>query len=122
MIPEFVGRFPVIATLNQLDEDALIEILTKPKNALVRQYQKLFNIDGVKLTFTDDALKAIAKKAIERKTGARALRSILEDIMLDVMYLIPSEKGIAECIINEDVVNKKAQTLLMYKEKKAKNA
>lgn len=122
MIPEFVGRFPVIATLNQLDEDALIEILTKPKNALVRQYQKLFNIDGVKLTFTEDALKAIAKKAIERKTGARALRSILEDIMLDVMYLIPSEKGIAECIINEDVVNKKAQTLLMYKEKKAKNA
>jgi len=122
MIPEFVGRFPVVATLNQLDEDALIEILTKPKNALVKQYQKLFSIDGVKLTFTDDALRAIAKKAIERKTGARALRSILEDIMLDVMYLIPSEKGINECIINEDVVNKKSSPILIYKEKKVKHA
>ena len=122
MIPEFVGRFPVVATLNQLDEDALIEILTKPKNALVKQYQKLFSIDGVKLTFTDDALRAIAKKAIERKTGARALRSILEDIMLDVMYLIPSERGINECIINEDVVNKKASPILIYKEKKVKHA
>ncbi|WP_028842233.1 ATP-dependent Clp protease ATP-binding subunit ClpX [Thermodesulfovibrio yellowstonii] len=122
MIPEFVGRFPVVATLNQLDEDALIEILTKPKNALVKQYQKLFSIDGVKLTFTDDALRAIAKKAIERKTGARALRSILEDIMLDVMYLIPSEQGINECIINEDVVNKKASPILIYKEKKVKHA
>ncbi len=107
MIPEFVGRFPVVATLGELDEDALVEILTKPKNALVKQYQKLFNIDGVKLTFTDDALRAIAKKAIERKTGARALRSILEEIMLDVMYIIPSEKGISECIINADVVDKK---------------
>lgn len=122
MIPEFVGRFPVVATLNQLDENALIEILTKPKNALVKQYQKLFSIDGVKLTFTDDALRAIAKKAIERKTGARALRSILEDIMLDVMYLIPSEKGINECIINEDVVNKKSSPILIYKEKKVKHA
>jgi ATP-dependent Clp protease ATP-binding subunit ClpX len=122
MIPEFVGRFPVVATLNELDENALVEILTKPKNALVKQYQKLFSIDGVKLTFTEDALRAIAKKAIERKTGARALRSILEDIMLDVMYLIPSEKGISECIINEDVVNKKTSPLLIYKEKRAKHA
>ena len=121
MIPEFVGRFPVIATLTELDENALVEILTKPKNALVKQYQKLFSIDGVKLTFTDDALKAIARKAIERKTGARALRSILEDIMLDVMYLIPSEKGISECIINDEVVNKKASPLLIYKQK-AKHA
>ncbi|WP_353683584.1 ATP-dependent Clp protease ATP-binding subunit ClpX [Thermodesulfovibrio sp. 3907-1M] len=122
MIPEFVGRFPVVATLNELDENALVEILTKPKNALVKQYQKLFSIDGVKLTFTEDALRAIAKKAIERKTGARALRSILEDIMLDVMYLIPSEKGISECIINEDVVNKKTSPLLIYREKKVKQA
>lgn len=122
MIPEFVGRFPVVATLNQLDEESLVEILTKPKNALVKQYQKLFSIDGVKLTFTDDALRAIAKKSIERKTGARALRSILEDIMLDVMYLIPSEKGINECIINEDVVDKKASPILIYKEKKVKHA
>ncbi|MDI1472070.1 MAG: ATP-dependent Clp protease ATP-binding subunit ClpX [Thermodesulfovibrio sp.] len=120
MIPEFVGRFPVVATLCELNEDALVEILTKPKNALVKQYQKLFSIDGVKLTFTDEALRAIAKKAIERKTGARALRSILEDIMLDVMYLIPSEKGISECIINEEVVDKKASPILIYKEKKAK--
>jgi ATP-dependent Clp protease ATP-binding subunit ClpX len=120
MIPEFVGRFPVVATLCELNEDALVEILTKPKNALVKQYQKLFSIDGVKLTFTDEALRAIAKKAIERKTGARALRSILEDIMLDVMYLIPSEKGINECIINGEVVDKKASPILIYKEKKAK--
>ncbi|MEN2985287.1 MAG: ATP-dependent Clp protease ATP-binding subunit ClpX [Thermodesulfovibrionaceae bacterium] len=117
MIPEFVGRFPVVATLHELDEVALIDILTKPKNALIRQYQKLFSIDGVKLTFTDDALRAIAKKAIERKTGARALRSILEDIMLDVMYIIPSEKGISECIINEEVVNKKTSPILIYKQK-----
>lgn len=122
MIPEFVGRFPVVATLNQLDEEALIDILIKPKNALVKQYQKLFSMDGVKLTFTDDALRAIAKKALERKTGARALRSILEDIMLDVMYIIPSEKGIIECIINEDVVNKKSSPILIYKEKRAKHA
>jgi ATP-dependent Clp protease ATP-binding subunit ClpX len=123
MIPEFVGRFPVVATLGELNEEALVEILTKPKNSLVKQYQKLFSIDGVKLTFTDEALKAIARKAIERKTGARALRSILEDIMLDVMYIIPSEKGISECIINEEVVEKKATPLLIYKQKeKAKNA
>lgn len=123
MIPEFVGRFPVVATLNELDENALVEILTKPKNALVKQYQKLFSIDGVRLTFTEDALKAVAKKAIERKTGARALRSILEDVMLDVMYLIPSEKGISECIINEEVVNKKVPPILIYKQKeKAKHA
>mgnify|MGYP001048047951 FL=1 len=123
MIPEFVGRFPIIATLEELNENALVEILTKPKNALVKQYQKLFSMDGVKLIFTDDALHAIAKKALERKTGARALRSILEDIMLDVMYIIPSEKGISECIINEEVVEKKSSPILIYKQKeKVKNA
>jgi ATP-dependent Clp protease ATP-binding subunit ClpX len=104
LIPEFVGRLPVLATLHELSEDALVEILTRPKNALVRQYQRLFDFENVKLEFTDEALHAVAQQAIERKAGARGLRSILEHIMLDVMYEIPSQSNIRKCIVTEDVV------------------
>jgi ATP-dependent Clp protease ATP-binding subunit ClpX len=105
LIPEFVGRLPVTATLHELDEAALVQILTRPKNALVRQYQRLFDFENVKLEFTEDALRSIARQAIERKAGARGLRSILEHIMLDVMYEIPSQSNIKKCIISDDVVN-----------------
>ena len=105
LIPEFVGRLPVTATLHELNEDALVQILTRPKNALVRQYQRLFDFENVKLEFTEEALRSIALQAIERKAGARGLRSILEHIMLDVMYEIPSQSNIKKCIISEDVVN-----------------
>lgn len=121
LIPEFVGRLPVTAVLDELDEAALVRILTEPKNSLIRQYQKLLSFEDVKLRFTDSALTAIAKKAVQRKTGARGLRAILEEIMLDVMYEIPSEKGIAECIINEDTVVKKERPILIYK-KQAESA
>ena len=121
MIPEFVGRLPVVATLDELDEAALVKILTEPKNALIKQYQKLLSFDNVRLQFTDTALRAIAKKATERKTGARGLRAILEEIMLDVMYEIPSQKGIKECLINEDTVIKKEKPILIY-EKQAESA
>jgi ATP-dependent Clp protease ATP-binding subunit ClpX len=114
LIPEFVGRMPVVATLEELDEHALIDILTRPKNALVKQYQKLLGLEGCKLRFTDDALTAIAKKAITRKTGARGLRAILEDVMLEVMYDVPSQTGIKECIINAEVINDAADPLLIY--------
>jgi ATP-dependent Clp protease ATP-binding subunit ClpX len=114
LIPEFVGRMPVVATLEELDEAALIDILTRPKNALTKQYQKLLSLEGCKLRFTDDALVAIAKKAITRKTGARGLRAILEDTMLDVMYDVPSQTGIKECIINAEVISEGADPLLIY--------
>lgn len=114
MIPEFVGRLPVVAVLHELDEKALVKILTEPKNALIKQYEKLLSLDNVTLKFTEGALHAIAKKAIERKTGARGLRAILEDIMLDVMYEIPSRKDIKECVINEDVVIRKERPILIY--------
>jgi len=104
LIPEFIGRLPVTASLNQLDEDALVEILTKPKNALVKQYQKMLELDDVELEFEDDALVEIAKLAIERKTGARGLRSIIEGIMLDVMFDLPSREDIVKCIITKDTV------------------
>jgi len=104
LIPEFIGRLPVIASLEQLDEKALIEILTKPKNALVKQYQKMLEIDDVELEFEEGALTEIAKKAIERKTGARGLRSIIEGIMLDVMFDLPSREDITKCIITEETV------------------
>ncbi|MBI4691032.1 MAG: ATP-dependent Clp protease ATP-binding subunit ClpX [Nitrospirae bacterium] len=121
MIPEFVGRLPVVATLDELDETALVKILTEPKNALIKQYQKLLSFDNVRLRFTDTALKAIAKKATQRKTGARGLRAILEEVMLDVMYEIPSQKGIKECLINEDTITKKERPILIY-EKQAESA
>jgi ATP-dependent Clp protease ATP-binding subunit ClpX len=105
---------PVVATLEELSEHALIDILTRPKNALIKQYQKLLSLEGCKLRFSDDALVAVAKKAINRKTGARGLRAILEDVMLNVMYDVPSQPGIRECIINADVINDGAEPLLIY--------
>jgi ATP-dependent Clp protease ATP-binding subunit ClpX len=114
LIPEFIGRMPVVATLEELDEHALIDILTTPKNALIKQYQKLLALEGCKLRFTDDALIAVARKAIQRKTGARGLRAILEDVMLNVMYDVPSQPGIRECIINQEVINEGAEPLLIY--------
>ncbi len=117
LIPEFVGRLPVIASLRDLDEAALIKILTEPKNALVKQYQTLFGMEDVRLSFSDDALKAIAKKAIARKTGARGLRSIMEGILLDTMYDLPSYEGVEEVVINGEVVNGTAKPLLIYAER-----
>jgi ATP-dependent Clp protease ATP-binding subunit ClpX len=107
LIPEFIGRLPVISNLNPLDEDALIEILTKPKNALVKQYQKLLDIDGVELEFTDEALREISAQAIERKTGARGLRSIIEGVMLDVMFELPSRDDVVKCIITKETISDK---------------
>ena len=123
LIPEFVGRLPVIATLEDLDEDALVTILTEPKNALVKQYQRLFELEDVKLAFTDDALKAIAKRAISRKTGARGLRSILEAILLDTMFDLPGLKGVEEVMVNEEAVTAaEAKPLMIYAERKEKPA
>lgn len=121
LIPEFVGRMPVLTTLEELDEASLVKILMEPKNALIKQYQKLLSFDNVRLKFTDGALSAIARKAIQRKTGARGLRAILEEIMLDVMYEIPSQKGIRECLITEETVSKKEKPILIY-EKQAESA
>ncbi|MBE0452579.1 ATP-dependent Clp protease ATP-binding subunit ClpX [Roseovarius autotrophicus] len=120
LIPEFVGRLPVLATLEDLDEEALVIILTEPKNALVKQYQRLFEMEGTKLSFTDDALKAIAKRAIARKTGARGLRSILEDILLDTMFDLPSLSNVEEVVVNEEAVNSDAAPLVIYAETRGK--
>jgi ATP-dependent Clp protease ATP-binding subunit ClpX len=114
LIPEFIGRVPVVATLSELDEAALVEILRKPKNALVKQYQKLFEFESVKLKFTDGSLRAIAKEAMERKSGARGLRAILENLMLDVMYEVPSISNVKECIVSEEVVHQGKQPILVY--------
>ncbi len=122
LIPEFIGRLPVVSSLDDLDEKALFDILTKPKNALAKQYRKLFDLDKVKLKFTENALKAIAKMALKRKTGARGLRSIMEEIMLDIMYEIPSQPEIIECVVNEGVVTKRESPLLLYEKKEAKTA
>ena len=111
LIPEFIGRLPVIATLHDLDVPALVKILKEPKNALVKQYQKLFDMEGVKLGFTEDALKSIAEKAIKRKTGARGLRSIMEGILLDTMFELPSLNGVTECVINKEVAESRAAPL-----------
>ena len=108
MIPEFIGRLPIIATLKELDRKALIKITTEPKNALVKQYKKLLEIDGVELEFEPDALEAIVDKAIERKTGARGLRSIIENVMTDIMYDIPSNEKIEKCIITKDTIQNNA--------------
>ncbi|AFV10707.1 ATP-dependent Clp protease ATP-binding subunit ClpX [Thermacetogenium phaeum DSM 12270] len=120
LIPEFVGRVPIIVTLDALDEEALVRILTEPKNALVRQYQKLFEIDGVTLEFKEDALRAVAKEAIRRNTGARGLRAILEDIMLNVMYEVPSRHDIIKCVITKDVIAKKEEPILVTEDRSKK--
>ena len=122
LIPEFVGRLPVIATLTDLDEEALVTILSKPKNALVKQYQSLFEMEGSKLSFTDDALIAIAKRAIVRKTGARGLRSILEDILLDTMFDLPGLVSVDEVVVNEEAVTAGGTPLLIYSEKANKES
>ena len=118
LIPEFVGRLPVVATLTDLDHAALIEILSKPKNALVKQYERLFAMEDVKLAFSEDALRAIAKKAIARKTGARGLRSIMESILLDPMFELPSFEGVEEVVINSEVVEGRAQPLRIYADRR----
>jgi len=122
LIPEFIGRLPVLATLEDLDEPALVTILTEPKNALVKQYKRLFEMENVTLTFTDDALIAVAKKAITRKTGARGLRSILEGILLETMFELPTFEGVEEVVVNAEVIEGKAQPLLIYSETKKKTA
>ena len=122
LIPEFVGRLPVVATLEDLDEDALVTILTQPKNALVKQYQRLFEMEETDLTFTEDALSAIAKKAIERKTGARGLRSILEGILLDTMFELPGMEEVSEVVVNEESVTADARPLMIYADQKTEGA
>jgi ATP-dependent Clp protease ATP-binding subunit ClpX len=114
LIPEFVGRLPVMATLDPLDEETLIDILSRPRNALTKQYQKLFEMDNVKLRFTDGALRLVAREALERRAGARGLRGILEDIMQNAMYDLPSKTNVKECIISEDVVERKRPPILVY--------
>jgi ATP-dependent Clp protease ATP-binding subunit ClpX len=116
LIPEFIGRLPVVATLDDLSEEDFVRILTTPKNALVRQYQKYFDFEKVKLKFTDGALQAIAREALRRKTGARGLRSILEEVMLETMYELPSRNDIRECMVTEDVVTKRQQPALLYRQ------
>ncbi len=114
LIPEFVGRLPVLATLDELDEAALMQILTEPKNALTKQYAKLFEMEGVDLEFRADALKSVAKRALERKTGARGLRSILEGVLLDTMYEIPSQSEVSKVVIDESVIEGKSKPLYIY--------
>ena len=118
LIPEFVGRLPVIATLDELDQDALVDILTKPKNALVKQYQRLFEMDEVRLAFSDGALDTIARKAVERKTGARGLRSIMENILLDTMFDLPGLDGVEEVVINREVAEDHASPLYIYADRR----
>ena len=123
LIPEFVGRLPVLATLEDLDKDALVTILTQPKNALIKQYQRLFEIEDTKLTFTEDALEAIAEKAIERKTGARGLRSILENTLLDTMFDLPGMEEVSEVVINDEVITStEAKPLMIYADKQKEPA
>ena len=119
LIPEFVGRLPVIATLEDLDVEALVKILNEPKNALVKQYQKLFELEDVQLSFTDDALEAIAGKAIQRKTGARGLRSIVEAILLDTMFDLPTMEGVSEIVVDKDVVEGRKEPVQVLKGKEA---
>jgi ATP-dependent Clp protease ATP-binding subunit ClpX len=114
LIPEFVGRLPVVATLGELDNDALVRILTEPKNSLTKQYTKLFEMEGVDVDFREDALKAIANKATERKTGARGLRSILEAVLLDTMYELPASESVSKVVIDESVIKGESEPMLIY--------
>ncbi|MDI3281502.1 MAG: AAA family ATPase, partial [Bacillota bacterium] len=120
LIPEFIGRLPIIVTLDALDEEALVRILTEPKNALVKQFKKFLELDGVELEFTPEALRLIAQKALKRKTGARGLRSIIEDFMLDVMYEVPSQDDIKKIVINEAAVNKEGPPIIVKSDKRVK--
>ncbi len=122
MIPEFIGRLPMLATLHELNEDALVDVLTKPKNSLERQYRRLFEMDGVKLKFTKSALAAVAREALARHSGARGLRAILENAMLDVMYDVPSKSGIKEVVVNEEVILKHDPPLIVYHKESAESA
>jgi len=122
LIPEFVGRLPVIATLTDLDEDALVTILSQPKNALVKQYQRLFELEDAKLSFTEDSLRAIALRAIDRKTGARGLRSIMEDILLNTMFDLPGLENVSEVVVNEEAVRREAEPLIVYADRDGEEA
>ena len=122
LIPEFVGRLPVLATLDELDEEALVRILTEPKNAYTKQYTKLFEMEDVEIDFREDALKAVAKKAVERKTGARGLRSILESVLLDVMYDIPSEDEVTKVVVDENVILGNSEPMLIYQPQEQKKS
>ena len=121
LIPEFVGRLPVMVTLDALDEDALVRILTEPKNALVKQYEKLLELDGVALEFKEEALTAIAEEAIRRNTGARGLRAIVEEIMLNVMYDLPSRTDVTKCVVTKEVILKKEEPFLVTTDKGKKS-
>jgi len=114
LIPEFIGRLPMVATLDELDREALVRILTEPKNSLIRQYQKLFEMEEVELEFRESALEAVAELAMERKTGARGLRSIMEGALLETMYRIPSEEHVAKVVVEESVINSDAEPLIIY--------
>jgi ATP-dependent Clp protease ATP-binding subunit ClpX len=118
MIPEFVGRLPVVTTLNELSEASLIRILVEPKNAVIKQFKKLFEMEGINLRFTDSAISAVAREAVKRKAGARGLRAILESCMLDIMYNIPSVENVKECVISEEVVLHKEDPILLYEQAK----
>jgi ATP-dependent Clp protease ATP-binding subunit ClpX len=118
LIPEFVGRFSIVATLNELDTVALMKVLSEPKNALTKQFQKMFEFENVKLKFTDNAIRAIAEKAVSHKTGARGLRSVLEEHMLDIMFELPSREDIEEVVVNEEVIKNNEQPLLVYHKQK----
>ena len=125
LIPEFIGRLPLIASVNKLDQDALVQILTEPRNALIKQYQKLFELDGVELEFTDDAIEAIADKAMVRGTGARGLRAIIEEVLLNVMYDVPSREDIGKVVVTGEVVSDNVNPTLVPREdepKKKKSA
>ncbi len=119
LIPEFVGRLPVVATLHSLDEKALLNILTEPRNAIAKQYQKLFRLEGVELEFEENAMKTVVEKALERGTGARALRSIIEEIMLDIMYQLPTRQNVSKCIVTRDTIQKSKEPIYLYEERKA---
>ncbi len=118
LIPEFVGRLPVIATLHSLSDDALLNILTEPKNAIIKQYQKLFRMEGVELGFEEAALKAVVQLAVQRGMGARALRSIIEDMMLDIMYHLPARPNITKCVITKETILKRKDPLYLFEEQK----